>query len=374
MFGRAVIMFGVGFDSTVLKKEVAALQDFAPVTVGQTETATETLKTNYLKALLGVSVTSEDPQFTEEYKKALQNALAKAGVPSKQVLYKGAQLLKQAGDKTEQVICETLHSLEPYIDYIDVYSAFYRKEFISVFGQAQGQRLAPSTFIEKTQNSFGHICAWWYWKNFGSHEDRFQYQLDHFQGKITPAWREFEKTKSEISVYYSGSECNALISVADLILKLIELFHFGPIDYRSVIRPLEKRCITYSANSKIRSHDLARNDYLIQMSAPDKPLDINLNSYIKHPVYFVAWTPTQPRTTVKPSFEWSIFYRNVMQKTILDKGCMKQLDFDKDMTFWNERDFIVPIGKADEEHVADLMTFGYENMPRIQKLSNSKLG
>ena len=225
-------MYNVGFDSIALRKEAATLEQFVPPNPTQTQSEeTEVIRPNILKGLLGVSVTTEDPQFSDEYLKVVAKELEALGIPHPRLIYKGAQLLKVAGDKTEDAICRIVQALEPFINYIDIYSAFYQKEFISIYGQAQGQRLDPLTFIDKTENSFAHVCAWWYWKSCRVFDEtQYEYQIDHFQGKTTPAWREFAQSKPKVSVYYSGSECNALVSLADLILKLIELFHFGPID------------------------------------------------------------------------------------------------------------------------------------------------
>jgi hypothetical protein len=365
-------MYTIGFDSTALRKEISALEDFIPPSPHTNADGTEVIPPSFLKGLLGVSVTTEDPQFSQEYMKVVADVMSKEGLTHSKLMYKGAQLLKVAEEKTEEIICKIVQDLEPFINFVDIYSAFYQKEYISILGQAQGQRLSPLAYINKTQNSFAHVCAWWYWKSCRVHdESKYSYHIDHFQGKVTPAWRDFSKTKPNLSVYYSGNECEALISLSDLILKLIELYHFGPIDFRSVVRPLEKRCLTLSAHKKIRSHDVAKYDWMIRTTVPDSPLEISLNSFVKHPVYFVAWSPLQPRTTVKPSFEYSILYNNIMKEAIKKTGCVKFLDFSKDMVFWNETDFIIPINKTDIEHVESLKQFGYERMPQVVSLGST---
>ena len=291
----------------------------------------------------------------------------------KRPIYKGAQLLKQAGAKTEEIITEVLNQVEPFIDHIDVYSAFYEKEFISIFGNAQGQRIDPAAFIDLSENSFAHICAWWYWKLYNNSEVLHNYQIDHFQGRITPAWRELESSRAKIAIYFNGSECNSLISLADLLLKLIEIFHFGPIDYRSVARPLHSRCNSQALYHKIRSHNLARYDWMIKNSVPDTPLDININKYLKHPIYFIAWSPTQPRKIVKTGFEWSITYNRLIKQAIETNGCIKFLDYDKDFTFWEDADFFIPINKEDESHLTSLNEMGFEKMPKTLRLSPATL-
>jgi hypothetical protein len=379
----------VGFDSISLKKDATILADFLPsqknnqATIPQlTESkslelneslTTEPAEHKVLKALLGVSVATSNEGFLEQYKKIVQKILSEKGVPQRKIMYKGAQLLKQAGEKTEEIITEIFNDMEPFIDHVDIYSAFYEKPFISIYGKAQGQRVDPMTFIDKTENSFAHICAWWYWRTYSKSEVMHSYQIDHFQGKVTPAWRELESCRAKLSVYYNGSECNALISLSDLLLKLIEIFHFGPIDYKSVARPLQVRCNSRALSLKIQSHNLAKFDWMIKTTVPDTPLDINLNKYLKHPIYFVAWSPTQPRNMVKPSFEWSVLYDNMLQKAIENDGCTKFVDYDKDMTFWTENDYLVPISEADEKHIASLNEMGFIGMPKILKLAPTSL-
>jgi hypothetical protein len=362
-------MFNVGFDSIPLKKKFAVLDSFMPKK-GEANATSETELT-VLKGLVGASVTSDSANLMESYQNAIRKALDKFQIRQQKILYKGAHLLKQVGDKTEEIICDVLNELEPAINHIDLYTAFYEKKFISQFGRAQGQRLNPMTFIDKNENSFAHACAWWYWKTYAKYEDEYMYHIDHFQGNVTPAWRELENNKVKLSVYYSGSECNCLISLSDLILKLIEIFHFGPIDYRSVARPLLQRCSNFASAKKIRSHDLARFDWIIRATVPDTPLNINLNQCLKHPIYFIVWSPALPRNTVKPSFEWSIFYNSVIEKAIENNGCVKFLDFDKDMTFWDDIDYLVPWTDIDENHVKLLNDMGFSRMPQTIKIEKT---
>jgi len=360
-------MFNVGFDSTSLKKEFAVLDSISEQ--GEKD-AEEQKSTTVLKGLVGASVTSDNADLMEHYQKALRRALDKVQVRQLKTVYKGAHLLKQAGDKTEEIICDILNELEPFINHIDLYTAFYEKKFISMLGRAQGERVNPMTFIDKSENAFAHACTWWYWRTYGKIEDDYMYQIDHFEGRVTPAWKELEKNKANISVYYSGAECNCLISLSDLILKLIDIFHFGTIEYRSVARPILQRCQSFLPARKIRSHDLARFDWIIKATVPDTPLDINLNQHVKHPIYFIVWSPTLPRNTVKPSFEWSVFYNNVMETAIENNGCVKFLAFDKDMTFWDDSDYLVPWTEVDENHIALLNDMGFSTMPKTLKMKD----
>jgi len=347
-------VFRVGFDSTALKKQIPS----EGISSGE-----ESSKPQVFKAFLGASVTTTNINFDLEYCQCLSKIFNKLGIPRRKMIYKGAHLLKQTKEHSESIIYNLLNELEPSISHVDLYCAFYSLPYISVFGQAQGQRLKPMTFIEKNQNSFDHVCLWWYWKTYGNIENDHEYCVDHFEGKSTPAWRELKDSKVGFDVYFSGGECNCLISLSDLILKLIQVFHFGTVDEISLVKPILRECSSYKR--KARSHNLGRRGDIIKFTVPDIPLDMDVNLYLKHPIYFIAWTPHVPREKVKSSFEWSRFYNFIMKKTIETKGCVKFLDFDADMLIWNENDFIVPWRDVDKEHVELLKNMGFESMPKI---------
>lgn len=361
-------MFNTGFDSMALEKEFVPLDRYLGTSHEPSE-ASE--KPTVLKALVGASVTTQDPDFDEHYQTVLKTVFEKYGIRQEKPIYKGAHIVKQIGAKFDEVITDILSSIGSAIAHIDLYFATYPKSYISIFGKAQGKRLSPLEYIEKHKNGFAHACAWWHWKSYSKGETEYEYHIDHFEGKATPAWAEMENNKVNMKSYYSGCECNCLISFADLLLKTIDLFHFGTIDYRSIAQPIWKRSKTFTLSQKIKSFDLSKYDWVIRATVPDLPLDINLNGYVKHPIYFIAWTPSLPRKTVKTSFEWSKFYNSIIQKAIKTKGCVKFLDFDKDMTFWDNTDFIIPWEAPDEEHVRLLASMGFDKMPKILKASDA---
>ena len=144
-------MFQVGFDSIALKK------DLTPFDVVE-----NTEQKHTFTAFLGASVTTTTPNFTDEYLKVISKVFDQNGNSRKKLIYKGAHLLKQLGENAEETICTIINELEPLISHIDIYCAYYSREYISVFGRAQGQRLKPMEFIKKNRNSFDHVCAWWY--------------------------------------------------------------------------------------------------------------------------------------------------------------------------------------------------------------------
>ncbi|MGB9779069.1 MAG: hypothetical protein ACPLW8_06640, partial [Candidatus Bathyarchaeales archaeon] len=80
----------VGVDSMLLKRESVSL-------VGE--------KGKPFKALVGVSVTTSDEDlFCERYDKCLQEVFDSVGVLRRKRVYKAAHLLKQAKEKTTDII------------------------------------------------------------------------------------------------------------------------------------------------------------------------------------------------------------------------------------------------------------------------------
>ncbi len=319
-----------------------------------------------LKALIGASVTTQDADFDQHYKTTLENVFKRHGIRQEKVLYKGAHLVRQVGDDFDKIFTDILNDIGPAIAHINLYYATYPKEWVSIYGRAQGRRVTPMDYMKDNQNGFVQACTWWHWRQFSVSESEYEYHLDHFDGKSTPSWVEMVTEKVNMKVYYSGCECDCLISFADLILKVIEEYHFGDVDYRNLPSPIWKRCSSYALKKKVAyAYDLSKYDWVIQATVPDTYLHMNLTPHIKHPVYFIAWTPKLPRNTVKRSFEWSKLYNAVLRKAIEAKGCVKFLDFDADMTMWENEDYIIPWEDADREHVGELVSMGFDKMPKI---------
>jgi hypothetical protein len=378
-------MFRTGVDTIALEKEYTPLEAFANnfKETGEkknnindgTEVSTVNAsvpQTIVAKALLGASVTTHDPDFDRKYKEAIKESLEKYGIRQTKQIYKAAHLLKQATAKFDDIFTEILNVMEPSIDHIDLYHATYHhdnplEDYVSVFGKAQGQRLSPHEYIEKNRNGFDQACTWWHWRMHSKQEPDHQYCIDKFDSKMTPSWGQLESNMVSMKVYYSGCECNCLISFADLILKEIESYHFGPIDYMSIVQPIHRRAKTYWLGKKIKSYNLSMTDKIIRETVPDSPFDIHFTPYIKHPIYFIAWTPKNdlPRKTVKPAFEWSKFYNSIIKKALEMDGCVKFLDFDRDNNLWEECDFIVPWESEDLEHVRQLQAMGFDYMPKV---------
>lgn len=346
-------MFHVGIDASPLRKA---------------SFSQEGMEEGVFKAHLGVSVTTEDKDhLMEEYDKAMDKAFREFGLERKKRLYKGAHLLMQARDKVVDVISAVVDDLEACINHIDVYCAYYGREYISIHGQAAGRRLTPMAFIHKTQNAFEHVCAWWYNQQY-TFETPLRFDIDHFSGENTPAWRELVDKEVDLNIYFSGDECNPIISIADLILKLIQIFHHGRVDGRTLLRPIKERCRSYVGKRKLRFHNLGDRGFKIRASAPDIPLLMNVAPYLKHPIFFMVWDPGVPKSRVKKSFEWSPVYNQTINKAIEYEGGTKSLSFDEDHVLWDaDDDFLIPWYEKDAEYLEMMKQMGYDLPKTIKK-------
>jgi len=314
------------------------------------------------KAMVGVSVKIQDEDsFRLAYEQALSRALAAFRVPQKRPIYKAAHLAKQSLHNTPGIISNLLKDLEPIIDRVDVYCAYYNQPYVSCFGEAAGERLLPIIFIERNQNAFPHVCGWKYLMDYPQ-ETELTFQLDHFTSKITPGWRVLSQSNVEIQVFYDGGQCNPLIATSDVILRLIGLFQYGTVDGRSLLSTVENH--VPSLQSKLRFHNLGGRREDQHHTAPVVRLDIDLSSYLKRPIYYVIWKPAGGRADLKPSFEWGKFYVGILAEAMRTKGCVKFFDPEIDMLYWDpNRDFVSPFNRDDEVYLNNIRDVGHAIPP-----------
>ena len=182
----------------------------------------------------------------------------------------------------------------------------------------------PEKFMHLIQNAYEHYCVWGYCE---SHPDcrHYLYEVDHFCGKITPAWDAIDNLPN-LSIYFSGCECNKAISTADLILRYIQNTNKGRLRFRNL-----QSCLGHIINgTHLNDHFLGpRQDYLHMMAFRDM-IDINTRPFIKHPIYWIAWEKHTKRGDEKTSLEWDRRYDMIMERAENEMGCVR---------FWDPADF-----------------------------------
>ena len=352
----------IGFDSIVLNRPIVEMptvpEGISPSVFKPTEVGSRGYELVF-KAMVGASIRIEDEdKFRFNYEKALSNALTKFRIPQKKVIYKAAHLAKQSLHNVPDVASDILGQLGPTIDRIDIYCAYYNQPYVSVFGEAAGQRLLPIVFIERNQNAFPHVCAWKYLMQYPQ-DAHPVFQLDHFTSKVTPAWRVLEKSDAKLQVFFSGGECNPLIAASDLVLRLIELFQHGTVDGRSLLSPIEDH--VQPLRDKLRFHNLGGRGEDQHHTAPVVNLDVDLTNYVKKPTYYIVWNPRGDRTTLKPAFEWGAFYNAIIAEAARTKGCVKHFDPEVDALRWSpSQDFVSPFSKEDRAYLNQIKNLGHD--------------
>lgn len=282
------------------------------------------------KALVGVAVTvKEKDTFRLSYDEALNNLFSKYQIERKRTTYKAAFLTGQLLDKTNKFLHDFINLMENELESIDVYYTFYPSNFtqdIITCKDSYPRSISPLKFLNNICNAYPHYCLW---KYIETHPDEKEvtFEIDHFSGKITPAWNSI-KNIPNIKVYYSGSECNKIISFADILHRYISNNMHGKLGLGNITRCF-RTCLGLD---NIHSHFMGpRRDYLINMAYTDN-IDIDLRHYIKHPIYWIAWQSITGSSAEKDLLEWDQKYIDLITTAEENDGCVRLYD-PKDIPF-----------------------------------------
>jgi hypothetical protein len=313
----------------------------------------------------GVTVENEI-NFRKAYEEAMKKIFEKYDAKRLKRLYKGYHFCFQAKDKASEMMFDLLEAVADEISHIDLYCGYYDLPEISIFGDASGQVVKRFTFLEKYQHAFHHVCVWRYIKDYGLN---CKFKLDHFEGHGTPAWKELCNMENlDMEVYFSGCECDPLITISDIVLKLIELHQHGIITSRTMLDVISRRCPSFgNVSRKLAYHSM--KEYLRE-TTPNSPLRIDLSKFLKHPIYFILWNaqPQQaPKERVKAMFEWSPVYNTIANRAYQDNGCFKRFSIDKDHMIWDAtQDKLIAWSDAEQEMIGWMDNMGY-SIPAVIK-------
>ncbi|MCW4017647.1 MAG: hypothetical protein NWF00_03025 [Candidatus Bathyarchaeota archaeon] len=157
-----------GFDSALFKREIIESPG------------------KKFEAFMAAAMTIEDEnEFRKVFFQAMKDIFEKHGTKRLKDIYKGYHFCFQEKDGATPMMGELLEVVAEKILRIDLYCGYYDLPEISIFGDSAGQVIKRSTFIEKYQHAFHHVCAWKYSMNYGL---EFKFKLDNFEGHSTPAW------------------------------------------------------------------------------------------------------------------------------------------------------------------------------------------
>jgi hypothetical protein len=276
------------------------------------------------KSPMGVGLTIPDEkEYAKNYDLLLDKLFVKYKSPRKKRIYKAAHLVGQLLDASTNFIEDFIDAMSRYISRVDFCYSYFPADItprIYVFKDTHPRWYTPERFIDLIQNSYVHICAWRYLQLYPDCKD-YDFHLDHFQGKVTPAW-EAIRDKENLYLYNSGNECDYFISSADLFLRHVQNRLSGALVRRSI-----RQCFTDILNgTHVDATWLGpKKDYLNNI-APNKDIDADARSKIKHPIFLIAWQNPSNRATDKDAFEWSDTYSKTMEKALEQGGCVRFWD------------------------------------------------
>jgi len=209
------------------------------------------------KAYLCASVTTEDEAALKSaYDEEMDKTFSKLRSERRKRVYKSAHLAKQLKEGVDEFIPTFCESLSDHIAELRIYFCYLDRPFVAAYGRGHGERFHPRDFIDKNQDLLLHVCALFYAKESERPEEAIQ--MDHFDSHTTPAWRSLTKLGRGLEIYYSGGECNALVSLADQVLRIIELHQYGWVDPSSILRPIREHLPQVS--KKLKFNDVGKSD------------------------------------------------------------------------------------------------------------------
>lgn len=273
------------------------------------------------EALLGVAITTLDrDKFRKHYDDVLKIAFDAIGEKPKKQIYKAAHLTAQLQDATSDFLDCFIQSISSELIRVNIFYSYYPEDKIDRIYTCQDSYIRPfppKEFLKKINNAYPHYCVWRYLE---AHPDcrNYIFEVDHFEGKITPAWRKISDMPN-LHIYYSGNECNKIISSADLFLRFICNKVIGDLNGRNLVY-----CLKDILNkTKIHSYYMGyRSDYLKTMAFTDD-LMINTRFHLKHPIYWIVWKNISKDKDEKTLFEWSEKYNDVMKEAENNGGCVR---------------------------------------------------
>ena len=349
-----IYLMYTGFDSKLIAYEVREPLRLPPEGVPYEHFEPIQPSKDYKKVfkfLLGASVTVRDKKrFKDAYIESIQDSLRLQGFEPKTKIYNSTSLVSETGYRMTEIIPHMISQLDSEIERVVLYCAWYIHP-MAIYAESQPTTMLPIQFLNHISPSFPHICASKYVRMHGES----QLELDHFDLGTTPAWDHLINTKCNIKIYFSGDICNPLISIADLIVRLIEERMSDSVDEVSLLKSLTKGCETIS--KKVFCYNLGGSVEEKRFATPRTRLPANLNALISHPIIFTLgqW-PEQFITT--PLFE------RIKERALDQDGCIKKYE-PIDQKQWDaKQDVIVVLEEEEREKILRLKLFGRE-IPKL---------
>lgn len=305
------------------------------------------------KGLIGVGIEVKDlEKFGKKYSVVLRDLFEKFDLRQRFPVYCSfdiAKLLESRPTGTERkFLTEFKDVLLPEIAQVHFFYTYLfglKSNEISIFGATQYYKKIPLiSKDEKTQDfydliahSYPMLCAW----ELHSPEKKEEFLLDHFQGRLSPAWDELYS--ANFFVYHKGDKSNPLISVADIFTRLIK-FEMLPNQKCFLLEEINKIGAIFP--EKFVPHFIGKKR--LNKIVPHDTAQIDTNRFLKHPIFFIAKeTPQDDEEEV--IIEQSPLFESIVKKCSESNGCFKYFNSSTDCQNIKSGDFFSYYGEKGEK-------------------------
>jgi len=309
-------------------------------------------KPNIFEGLLGIAVSCKnEKKFNDAYATCMKSSLDTLGIKTKRVVLKAYDISRLAPERENRILMPLLDCLKEEIERIDVYFTRYnpaKNPAISIYGQDQPETKNPVEFLRLITNGYPHNVAYFYLNEYGN-KDIEKIYVDHFESCHTPCWEAISHL-SNLSVVYKGGNCNCLISVADLLLRVTIVALKERHEYFGR-QGFERLYSAFPWSRKVLVHELGGNTAILRFMTPVNRREIDLTQFIARPLVFV---PTESLAGVATKEERTLFedlpiFDDLSNFLFATKGSFKYFRADTDVRLGKSGDYFLVLGENSEK-------------------------
>lgn len=308
------------------------------------------------KTCVGVNVVYDGDyeSFSDIYDSALETAFERSDFKRQRTIYKSYEILKQFAEQKEQML-EVLGDFFENLfsrDGIEIRIVFTRFSKKALDGQnvrcyessPRKKELELNDFIDQLKSYFPAIAA----TETLEQDEEVEVFLDNFSGQVTKGWDSLINNH-EVTILTNGDKVNKLVSVADLLVKYLEIYINR---YKDAY--IDEDTISSVLNTEKLSIYEMNNQHLSYI-VPHRPDDISVAKHYPRPMFFVILD--NEFGNEKNWFENSKYYDLVCEAAESRRSAVKFLDIDADAQIVKENDFLVYTGTKSKEEAERISSF-----------------
>jgi len=301
---------------------------------------------------MGIGILSSAQDFLQKYDAALDPVLKRNRIERRERLLNLYVLKNSLGPaRARQVVRDFLRNIIGEVaEVVFCYSTFPTRKipYTWIYTEdPQRKKVGILKFVQMIQAGYALFVAHHYKE---SAKGSGAVMLDHFDFPITRAWRELEP-HSDLGVYVRGDLCNPRISIADLLLDLVEC-DIWRLNRTNAFDTIGKLC----PGASVRVSCLTD----IEVMRPLTRTQTDLSRRIAHPIIFLVKEDLPGEGKVLESSPLMFAARNMACEL---GGCAKVFEpGPTDQRLIGKGDCFVHKGRVSKGVVKALETSGYDIM------------